>query len=59
VVQLSPGAGQASFPRPQEPKANLTNNHLGYALTWFGLAATLIAVAAFYVFETRTRRRKA
>jgi cytochrome oxidase assembly protein ShyY1 len=31
---------------------------LGYALTWFGLAATLIAVAGFYVLETRTRRRK-
>lgn len=59
VVQLSPAAGQAGFPRPEEPKANLANNHLGYALTWFGLAATLIAVAAFYVFETRTRRRKA
>jgi surfeit locus 1 family protein len=58
-VQLSPGAGTAGFPRPEEPKVNLTNNHLGYALTWFGLAATLIAVAVVYLFETRTRRRKA
>ena len=58
VVQLSPGAGPAGFPRPQEPKANLTNNHLGYALTWFGLAATLIAVAAFYALGTRSGRRK-
>jgi surfeit locus 1 family protein len=59
VVQLTPAAGQAGFPRPEESKANLANNHLGYALTWFGLAATLIAVAVVYLFETRTRRRKA
>ena len=32
----------ADFPRPEEPKANLANNHLGYAITWFGLALTLL-----------------
>jgi surfeit locus 1 family protein len=57
VVQLVP-AGAAGFPRPEEPKANLANNHLGYAITWFGLAATLLAVAAFYVHELRKRRRR-
>lgn len=57
VVQLLPSAAAAPFPRPDEPKANLANNHLGYALTWFGLAATLLAVAGFYVFELRERRK--
>lgn len=57
VVQLSPAAGFAGFPRPEEPKAKLANNHLGYALTWFGLAATLLAVAGFYVFDLRKRRK--
>lgn len=57
VVQLVPSPGAAGFPRPEEARANLANNHLGYAITWFGLAATLLAVAAFYVYELRTRRR--
>ncbi len=35
-------------------KANLPNNHLQYALTWFGLAAVLAAVFAFWL---RSRRR--
>jgi surfeit locus 1 family protein len=57
VVQLLPSATAAPFPRPDEPKANLANNHLGYAITWFGLAATLLAVAGLYVFDLRKRRR--
>lgn len=28
-------------------KVELNNNHLGYAVTWFGLAAALLAVAGF------------
>jgi surfeit locus 1 family protein len=27
-------------------QVELSNNHLGYAITWFGLAAALLAVAA-------------
>jgi surfeit locus 1 family protein len=57
VVQLLPSAAAADFPRPQEPQANLANNHLGYAITWFGLAATLLGVAGFYVYDMRRRRR--
>ena len=38
--------------RPSAPPAAFTNNHLGYALTWFGLAAALIA---FYVVLLRRR----
>jgi surfeit locus 1 family protein len=51
VVQLLPESVTADFPRPPEPKANLANNHLGYAITWFGLALTLIGVAGFYIRE--------
>lgn len=49
VVQLLPGAVAEGFPQPPEPRANLTNNHLGYAITWFGLAAALAAVAGVYL----------
>jgi len=55
-VQLLPSASAAEFPRPEEPKANLANNHLGYALTWFGLAATLLAVAGFYIYDLKRRK---
>jgi surfeit locus 1 family protein len=27
---------------------NLPNNHLGYAITWYGLAAALVAIYALY-----------
>jgi surfeit locus 1 family protein len=27
------------FPLSRDPKIDLVNNHLGYALTWFGLTA--------------------
>ena len=40
--------------RPSAPPAAFSNNHLGYALTWFGLAAALIGV---YVALLRRRLR--
>ncbi|WP_332659771.1 SURF1 family protein [Brevundimonas sp.] len=36
--------------KPSAPPAAFTNNHLGYALTWFGLALTL---ACFYIVLLR------
>lgn len=57
VVQLVPSAAPPGFPRPEEPKARLANNHLGYAITWFGLAATLLAVSAIYAAQLLSRRR--
>jgi surfeit locus 1 family protein len=57
VVQLLPAAATGAFPRPPEPQANLVNNHLGYAITWFGLAATLLGVAGVYVYEMRKQRK--
>jgi len=49
VLQLLPVAGDSSFPRPQPPDANLRNNHLQYAITWFGLALVLAAIATLYI----------
>ena len=40
--------------RPSAPPAAFSNNHLGYAITWFGLAAALIGV---YVALLRRRLR--
>jgi surfeit locus 1 family protein len=40
-------------PHPAPVPTNLSNNHLGYAITWFGMAIALIAV---YVASLRARR---
>ncbi|WP_395684668.1 SURF1 family protein [Aestuariivirga sp.] len=57
VVQDLPQQTAADYPRPDQPKAKLANNHLGYAITWFGLAATLVFVSGFYVRDLRRRRK--
>ena len=41
------------LPPPGPLKANLPNNHLQYAVTWYGLAVVLLAVFGFWV---RSRR---
>ena len=33
--------------------ARIPDNHLQYALTWFGLALTLLSVFAAWVWQTR------
>lgn len=38
--------------RPSAPPAAFSNNHLGYALTWFGLA---LALVGFYVALLRRK----
>lgn len=47
-----PASGQ---PRPGPLKVNLRNNHLGYALTWFGLAGTLACIFAFWLYFGRRK----
>ncbi|HEY8161687.1 MAG TPA: SURF1 family protein [Methylocystis sp.] len=41
-------AGPNGFPRPVEATPEFVNNHLSYALTWFGLAATLLVLFVVY-----------
>lgn len=41
------------LPRPASLTVNLRNDHLGYALTWFGLAATLAGVFAAWLIARR------
>ncbi len=36
------------LPAPGKLKPNLPNNHLQYAITWFGLAAVLAGVFAVF-----------
>lgn len=47
------------LPQAGETIVRFKNDHLGYALTWFGLAATLVGVFAAYVISIlRTRPTK-
>ena len=42
-LQLLPGSPGAT-PEAASPRIDLPNNHLGYAITWYGLALGLVAV---------------
>jgi surfeit locus 1 family protein len=45
LVALAPAAGAApSLPAPARGLPRPTNPHLGYAITWYGLAVSLVAV---------------
>jgi surfeit locus 1 family protein len=48
ILQRLPEKGDSPAPYAEKPKVELSNNHLGYAITWFGLAAALLAVAGFF-----------
>jgi surfeit locus 1 family protein len=37
-----------AVPVPQPMAVRLSNNHLGYAITWYGLAVTLVVIYALY-----------
>jgi surfeit locus 1 family protein len=44
VAAPSPDAAPGSLPQPAPVRPAFTNNHLGYAITWYGLAAALAGV---------------
>ncbi len=47
-VTVAPGADPAALPIGEIPGINLPNNHLGYAITWYGLAFALVLVYGAY-----------
>lgn len=49
---VPPGNG----PKPGPLAVTLRNNHLGYAITWFGLAASLLAVFGAWAIRERYNR---
>jgi surfeit locus 1 family protein len=55
VLQLAPASRGTEGLIVEPPKSELSNNHLGYAITWFGLAAALLVMTAIFV----SRQRKA
>ena len=55
-VEAETPSGGAEGPQPELDKVNLTNRHLEYALTWYGLAVTLLGVYLAFAW-TRLRGR--
>jgi surfeit locus 1 family protein len=51
-IDLDPVSNGTGWPRPGQTRLAIPNNHLGYAVTWFGLALALAAV-----FGAWARRR--
>ncbi len=51
-----PAAPETMPPIAEKPVLALTNNHLGYAITWYGLGAALVAIyIAFGLARVRAR----
>ena len=48
VVVQAESPGSDGLPRPVPLAARLRNNHLGYAVTWFSLAAALLGVTLVF-----------
>ncbi|MDD7911295.1 SURF1 family protein [Pseudovibrio exalbescens] len=58
INELTASAGD--LPQPGETRLTFSNNHLQYAFTWFGLAATLIAMyIAFRISMWRKSKKPA
>lgn len=55
-VDLEPSSVPGGWPKGGVTRLTLSNRHLEYALTWFGLAAALVAVFAVFVRAERKRR---
>ena len=54
-VEAEASPGGSEWPKPGQAFVDLPNNHLQYAFTWFGIAATLLGV--FAVFARQRLRR--
>jgi surfeit locus 1 family protein len=54
-VDADPAPGATGWPRAGQTRLAIPNNHLGYALTWFGIALTLVGVFGAWAWQ-RARR---
>lgn len=48
IVEAEKGSFPGDYPKPKGTRIDIPNNHLDYALTWFGLAVVLIGVYFAY-----------
>jgi surfeit locus 1 family protein len=55
VLQRVSQKADQGLPQSAVPKAELRNNHLGYAITWFGLAFVTMAMTAFLMLRRKVQ----
>jgi surfeit locus 1 family protein len=53
AVSLLPNSPGTEGLIVEPPKVELRNNHLGYAITWFGLAAALLVMTGVFVMRIK------
>ncbi|MDE2362744.1 MAG: SURF1 family protein [Hyphomicrobiales bacterium] len=53
TIDQDAAPGMTRWPHPGATELNIPNNHLSYALTWFGLAATLAVFFGVWVVRGR------
>ncbi len=59
IVEADAGANPGGLPVGGQTMTTLVNNHLSYALTWFGLALALVIIYLVYIFHrARTSSQK-
>ncbi len=56
VIQLDTPDHPGQWPVATALSPNLPNKHFGYALTWFGLAITLLGVYIAFIVQERRKR---
>lgn len=56
-VEAAAAVAPGALPIGGQTRIALRNNHLGYAITWYALAAALAAIYAIYHWR-RPRRRE-
>jgi surfeit locus 1 family protein len=54
-VEMEAPVPPGGLPSPGKIVVNLPNNHLQYAITWYGLAAALVGVFVVWAFGSRRR----
>jgi surfeit locus 1 family protein len=55
-VEMEAPVPPGGLPLPGKIVVNLPDNHLQYAITWYGLAAALVGVFAVWAFGSRNRK---
>lgn len=56
-AQAAAGTASDAWPRAGLTVIRFSNNHLAYALTWFGLAAIMLAAVGYLLVDERRQRR--
>ena len=57
MIDAASNAKTGDWPLPGVTRVNFSDPHLGYALTWYGLALTLIGVYAAFAIHVMRRNR--